>query len=125
LRVGVVIIISSLLGWLLARQQLLPGTAAIWGSSPGAASAMMLMAEAHGADVRLVAVMLYVRVVLVALTASVVARIWAVPEAAVATAQPWFSHLEALPLVMTLAVRLIGALIGRSIRIPAGALLVP
>jgi uncharacterized membrane protein AbrB (regulator of aidB expression) len=53
----------------------LPGTTAIWGSSPGAATAMTLMSESYGADMRLVAVMQYLRVVLVVLTASLVARL--------------------------------------------------
>jgi membrane AbrB-like protein len=34
-----VIAASSTLGWLLTRWRVLPGTAAVWGSSPGAASA--------------------------------------------------------------------------------------
>ena len=41
---------------------MLPGTTAVWGSSPGAATAMVLMAEAFGADARLVAFMQYLRV---------------------------------------------------------------
>ena len=55
------------------------GTTAIWGSAPGAASTIVLMADAFGADARLVAFMTYLRVVLVALAASLVAR-FAVPE---------------------------------------------
>ncbi|TIW63712.1 MAG: AbrB family transcriptional regulator, partial [Mesorhizobium sp.] len=44
---------SSLLGWLISRWRILPGTTAVWGSSPGAATAMVLMAGAFGADQRL------------------------------------------------------------------------
>ena len=123
--VAAVIAVSSILGWWLAKRQILPGTAAIWGSAPGAASAMMLMAEAHGADVRLVAVMLYLRVVLVALTASVVARLWALPEAIAAAPAPLFPPLDWLHFALTLALALGGAVLGRVSRIPAGALLVP
>ncbi|EHM02420.1 putative membrane protein AbrB [Acetobacteraceae bacterium AT-5844] len=123
--VGAVILVSSGLGWLLARRQVLPGTTAIWGSAPGAASAMMLMAEAHGADVRLVAVMLYVRVVLVALAASVVARIWGLPEGAATAAAPWFPPVAPWDLAATLVVALAGAALGRVSRIPAGPLLLP
>src|SRR6267154_441976 len=50
-----VVAISSLLGWLMTRWQVLPGTTALWGTSPGAASVMTIMAESYGADVRLVA----------------------------------------------------------------------
>ena len=123
--VASVLAASSLLGWLLARRQVLPGTTAIWGSSPGAASAMMLMAEAHGADVRLVAFMLYLRVVVVATVASVVARVWVgVPEGAVQS-DPWFPPVDWLALGATLAAGLGSALLARQLRLPAGAMLVP
>ena len=71
-----VVVASIILGWLLARSRVLPGTTAIWGSFPGAATAMTVMCEAFGADARLVAFMQYLRVVLVAVIASGVARIW-------------------------------------------------
>ncbi len=61
---------SGLLGYLLSRWGVVPGTVAIWGSMPGGATAMVLLAEANGADARLVAVMVYTRVVAVTLTAS-------------------------------------------------------
>src|SRR5258707_12210422 len=71
-----VIVASCLLGWLISRFRILPETTAIWGLLPGAASAMMVMADAYGADARLVAFMQYVRVVMVALVASIIARFW-------------------------------------------------
>ena len=37
-----VVAISSLLGWLMTRWQVLPGTTALWGTSPGAASVMTI-----------------------------------------------------------------------------------
>lgn len=61
---------SGLLGYLLSRWGMVPGTVAIWGSMPGGATAMVLLAEANGADARLVAVMVYTRVVAVTLMAS-------------------------------------------------------
>lgn len=69
-----VLFLSNALGMFLARRHLLPGTTAIWGTSPGAAPAMIIMAEEFGADVRLVALMQYIRVVLVALAAILVAH---------------------------------------------------
>src|SRR4051812_3025583 len=75
-----VIAASSVIGLLLTRWRVLPGTTAVWGSCPGAASAMTPMAEAFGADVRLVAFMQYLRVVLVTVVASVIARIWVTPS---------------------------------------------
>ena len=80
LLVGIVLMVvlaSSLIGWIIARSQIVPGTTGVWGMSPGAATASILMAGAYGADVRLVAFMQYLRVVLVVATASVIARLWA------------------------------------------------
>lgn len=45
--------ISALAGWLLVRYSALPGATGAWGSSPGGASAMVIMAQEYGADVRL------------------------------------------------------------------------
>ena len=80
--IGTVMAFAAVLGVVLARWKVLPGTTAIWGSSPGAATAMVLMAEAFGADIRLVAVMQYLRVAFVGLVASIVAREWAAPGGA-------------------------------------------
>ncbi len=120
-----VVAAAALLGWLLTRWRVLPGTTAVWGSSPGAAAAMMLMAEAYGADVRLVAFMQYIRVVCVALVVSLVSRIWMSGGAAEAPAMDWFPQVAWLPLAETLALAVIGALLGLRFRIPAGALVLP
>ncbi|TCU13654.1 AbrB family transcriptional regulator [Rhizobium sullae] len=71
-----VIAVAAVLGYLLTRLQVLPGTTAVWGSSPGGASAMVIMSEAYGADARLVAFMQYLRVVFVCVAASGVSRLW-------------------------------------------------
>jgi hypothetical protein len=124
--VASVIVVSNMLGWLLARWQVLPGTTAIWGSSPGAATAMVVMADAHGADGRLVAVMQFLRVVCVAAVASLVARFWG-GGAAVAARPPveWFPPLQAEALAATLAIAVLGALAARRLRLPGGTLLLP
>jgi Transition state regulatory protein AbrB len=59
---------------------------------------MMVMADAYGADARLVAFMQYVRAVMVAIVASIIARFW-VHAPAVASAAPavWFAPIHALP----------------------------
>jgi membrane AbrB-like protein len=119
-----VIAMSALIGWLMSRWRILPGTTAVWGLSPGAASAMVLMAGAFGADPRLVAFMQYFRVVLVATVATIVARVWVGPHAS-ASAPIWFPTLHALPFAETVALALGGGLIGRATRIPAGIFLVP
>ena len=73
-----VVVVSAFLGWAMTRLGALPGTTALWGTSPGAASVMSIMAEDYGADVRLVAFMQYLRVVMVAGIAALVARLFGV-----------------------------------------------
>ena len=120
-----VLLISTSLGALLARWKVLPGTTAVWGSSPGAATVMVLMSEGFGGDPRLVAYMQFLRVMLVALVASVVSRLWVAPGALARPAIDWFPAVAAGPLWGTLAVAVLGAIAGAKSRVPAGALLVP
>jgi uncharacterized protein len=124
-----VVLVSSLLGWAMTRLKVLPGTTALWGTSPGAASVMTIMAEDYGADMRLVAFMQYLRVVMVAGVAALVAKLFGAgpPLAAHAVAGPiiWFPPIAWLPLGETLALAVVGPLIARWLRIPAGAFLVP
>jgi membrane AbrB-like protein len=120
-----VVAASSLLGWAMSRRQILPGTTAVWGTSPGAASAMLLMAEAYGADARLVAFMQYLRVVFVAAAASLVARFWVDVSDAALPAIVWFPPIDGLPFAATLLIALGGAVLGHVLRFPAGPLLLP
>lgn len=124
--VGSVVLASALLGWAMARWRLLPGTTAVWGSFPGAATAMVLMAESFGADVRLVALMQYLRVLLVGLVATTVTRLW-VPVHAGATVSliPASPPLDAMAFAQTLALATGGAWVALKARVPAGPLLVP
>lgn len=119
-----VIAASAMLGWLLAKRHVLPGSTALWGSFPGAATVMALMAEAYGADIRLVALMQYLRVVLVATTASAVAAL-CTSGAGRAPAVDWFAPVSPVAFAETLALAFGGALIAPRLRIPAGSLLVP
>jgi membrane AbrB-like protein len=118
-----VLAVSSLVGWVLMRWQILPGTTAVWGTSPGAAPAMILMAESYGADMRLVAFMQYLRVVFVALVATAVARISAGPDGSV-IATDWFPPLHWPAFAATLLLIVGTAILGRYSRLPAGPLLV-
>ena len=121
----VIVATSALLGWLLTRYKVLPGTTAVWGTSPGAASAMMVMSGAFGADARLVAFMQYLRVVCVAGAASVVARIWVGTTGASMPAIVWFPALPWGRFAATLLIAGVAGGIGIFFRIPAGALLLP
>ena len=122
--VTAVVVVSNALGWMLARLRVFPGSTAIWGSSPGGATAMVLMSEAFGADIRLVAFMQYLRVVFVAAVATLVARIFTGSGDA-PVAQNWFPHVLLVPLLETLALAAFGVAVNRKWRLPAGALLVP
>jgi membrane AbrB-like protein len=120
-----VIAASVLLGWILMRMQILPGTAILWGSSPGAATAMIVMAEGYGADARLVAFMQYLRVALVAGFASMVARLWGLDLSRGSTTINLFPTIHGWSLAETLAVAALGPLIGEKLRIRSGPLLIP
>lgn len=131
LGVASVTVLAYGLGWALSRMNTFPPAAGMWGSAPGGASAMLILAEAEGADVRLVAFMQYLRVVCVSLTASLVAHWWT-PDGGAPAAQsalamssltlpPSSWHAVAASLVLTVG----GAYLGTWLRIPAGAMLVP
>jgi uncharacterized protein len=117
---------SSFMGWVMTRLHVLPGTTAVWGTSPGAATPMMLMARAFGADDRLVAFMQYLRVVLVAITAATIAGFWLNPSGAGSLVEThWLAPVDFGALPGTLAVAASGAALGRLLKIPAGGFLVP
>ncbi|MER8971760.1 MULTISPECIES: AbrB family transcriptional regulator [unclassified Mesorhizobium] len=110
---------SSLLGWLISRWRILPGTTAVWGSSPGAATAMVLMAGAFGADQRLVAFMLYLRVICVSMTAALVAKLWVDTSGIEVPAIVWFPPVDPQGLAATFGVALVGGLAGKLFRLPS------
>ena len=122
--VGLTVMVSGIVGWLFVRYGSLPGTTAAWGVSPGAAAAMVAMAGQHGADARLVAVMQYLRVVLVVLSASLVTHALTAGPQGSAPAIP-VEALDPAGLAATLLVAVAGGWIGHRFRIPSGALLVP
>ncbi len=122
----VTVLASALVGLVLTRARLLPGSTAAWGSSPGAAAAMVALAEEHGADPRLVAFMQYVRVVCVALAAALVGRLFTgAAPAAPSMPGPADPSADLGAVAATLAVALVGAVAGRRLRVPAGALMGP
>ncbi len=125
--IGVVSVIaaSGLLGWVMIRWRVLPGTTALWGLSPGAATAMTLMAEAHGADAQMVAFMQYLRVVLVAALASTIAAMWGGNGTQHQVIVTWFPSINGAHLGETLALAIAGPLLAGRFGLRAGALLIP
>lgn len=122
--VFVTVAASGVVGWAMSRWRILPGTAGIWGSSPGAASAMVVMAEEFGADVRLVAFMQYLRVLCVALTAAMIAH-FVGAEGAPRPDTHWFAIPDPLRFGESVALIGGGMLLGKLLRVPSGALLMP
>lgn len=116
---------STSIGWVSARYGSLPGSTAAWGAAPGAASAMVAMAQEYGADPRLVAAMQYIRVICVVLAASFVSRALMVAPPVPLPAPVPAADPGPLALAATLAVALGGSWLGRRLRVPAGGLLVP
>lgn len=87
------------------------------GLSPGAATAMVLMAGAFGADQRLVAFMQYLRVIFVSMTAALIARVDT--SGIEIPAIIWFPPIDPLAFAATLGVALVGSLIGKLFRLPS------
>lgn len=112
------------LGWGLAKTKVLPGSTAIWGAAPGAATAMVIMSEAFGADMRLVAFMQYLRVVCVAGAAALVARL-SLGNMPLPPEPAWFPPLDMKMFAATLGVALVGFASLRMKSLPAGPLMVP
>lgn len=117
------ILLCSTIGWLLARRRLLPGSTAIWGSSPGGAMVMTLMSDRYGGDMRIVAVMQYSRVVLVTAVATAVAHFWAADGAT--QAAQWFPQIHLGPLSASILVGMGGAWAANRLNLPGGPLVWP
>jgi uncharacterized protein len=121
--VATTVVASAALGWLVSKLRIMQGTTAVWGLLPGAAPVMILMAEAFGADAPLVAFMQYLRVVIVATTASLIARFWVhIPTDAV-HAMVWFPPVVWQSFLGTLLIMAASFLAVFVPRIPAGVLI--
>jgi membrane AbrB-like protein len=119
-----VVAAAALLGWLLARFAVLPGTTAVWGAFPGAATVMTLMSEGYGADIRLVALMQYLRVVMVTVAAAAVASLFTAATPHAPAALVWFPAVAWASFALTVTLALGCAAVGAVFRIPAGPMLV-
>jgi len=120
-----VIIAATFIGYFLARKQLVPGSTAIWGAAAGGAEAMVLMADSFGADVRIVAIMQYMRVIFVSLSAAILAHIL-MPGHSAAPHQVLFPAFSPIGLLITLFIAFGGSFTARYIlHIPSGGMLFP
>ena len=121
-----VLLVATLMGLALARARLLPGSTALWGMFPGGATVMVVLSGSFGADMRLVAVMQYLRVVVAAAAASIVARALGL-SGGPAQSTPWLAPIATVSFVVLLAIILFAGLVVPRLRIqvPAGSFLLP
>ena len=123
---ALLIIGIAVIGLVATRLRIIPGTSAIWGLSPGAASAMVVLAEDYGGDRRLVALLQYLR--LVGLAFFVVAfgtafgnALEGAPQIAVpgAAATRWLARPDAVSLASVLALSATSFLAARFLSWPS------
>lgn len=115
--------VTMVFGWVMTTRGWLPGTTAIWGLAPGASTAMVLMSDAFGGDRRLVAMIQYLRILLVALVAMGLAQLKGVAPGHPPTA--WLAVADPGAVALTLAFAGAAGWVGKVSRLPAGVFLVP
>lgn len=124
--VFLVLACSFALGMILTKKQILPKTTAIWGTWPGAASVMSVMAESYGADMRLVALMQYLRVGMVALLASGVSLYYGIETSS--HGGSFLSHTFAgvpfIPFILTLTLCALCIFLAKKTKFAAGPMVI-
>jgi membrane AbrB-like protein len=115
---------TAALGVMLTRLKVMPGSTDIWGLSPGGASVMTLLSADYGADMRMVALMQYTRVVLVSIVAILVSRLFA-PPVAIDLSVSLFSPFSAYNLLITLLVSAVALYFSHMTNFPGGAIIFP
>jgi len=126
LAIATIVLSGALMGLLIMRLGSLPGSTAAWGFSPGGATVMTALAEAYGADIRMVAFMQYLRLFVVVVTASGVSHLLLGQEGATGPGG-WNLGFEAplLPVAETVLLVAVGSAIAPLLRFPSAAVLVP
>jgi uncharacterized protein len=123
----IMLALTTVIGIGLRRfANLQPGTALL-GALPGGAGEMIAMSDSLGADVRLVTVMQYGRLLAILATISVVGHFASASVGAGqhATALAPTYHAEPLNYLVSTIIASIGALVGVRFRIPAGTMIIP
>ena len=103
----------------VGRFEPLRGPTAVWGSAPGGATAMVLMAGAFGADARLVAFMQYMRVIMVSIAAAFIARLWVDTSGVEGPVHIWFPAIDWVAFGSMIAIAVVGAYLGHLLRLPS------
>lgn len=113
------------LGWLLARAGWFEGSTAVWGLSPGGSASMIALAQETGADARIVALMQYFRVLLVASSAIALAHLAAPLPSGHPHNVGWLPPLDFLGLLGALVLCVAGGILAKVLKFPAGVFLIP
>jgi uncharacterized protein len=119
---GGTLFISLVVGELLSRIAHLDRPTAVLGSLPGGASGMVAMSPSVSADPKLVAVMQYVRLISVVLTASALTNVLSTAHSVHALSTSVVS-VSWSNVAVTLGIGALGTWLGRRFKVPAGALL--
>lgn len=112
--------------------RLFPGTAGIWGMSPGGASTMVVLSEAYGGDKRIVALMHYLRLIWAVLAVIAMAMFLGSPrhgDPGIAlpgtVGMVWFPPIEVGALAISAGLILAGLVVARLLRSPLLAIFIP
>ncbi len=119
-------LVFSLLGaFILVRWGNFDPATALLGTLPGGAPGMVAMSDALNADARYVAVMQFVRVMMLAVSTALISR-WLLPIHKVISPASFAPlALGWTPLVLSVLIGAIGAWIGIKTNLPAGAIALP
>lgn len=118
------VLLSAAVSYAMVRFGGIPGSTAAWGTAPGGAAAMVSMAEANGADPRVVATMQYVRVVCVVMAGALVGRFLGIEGGgSVAHSTPIIDTATLPDLINCLLLIFVCTTAGA--KLPTGPLLVP
>src|SRR5260370_14234667 len=121
------LVLTTIIGIVLRRlPDLHPGTALL-GTLPGGAGEMIAMSDSLGADVRLVTVMQYGRLLAILATISLVGHFAgaSVGGGHPITRAPAVHLAEPLHYLISAIIALIGAALGTRFRIPSGTMIIP
>jgi len=107
-----------LLGLLATYRRWFPGTAGLWGLSPGGASAMVLLSDSHGGDRRLVALFHYLRLVFAMMAVISLGLVFGTPRAGDpglalpgAAGTPWLAPVDPVGVAIVAAIIALSMLI--------------
>lgn len=117
--------LSLTLGGTFTRLGWFSSATAVWGLAPGGSASMVTLAEMHGADPRVTAMMQYLRILFAASSAILVAHFLPGMAPASPTGTVWFPPVTALGLGQTVMLAALGIITAKLTRFRPAVFLVP